>query len=604
MKFRTSILLVMVSLLVAVVAAAVLVIATTIEGGAREAVEVETARSAAALVDLQEYQASLHRVQAQVVAQEPRLKAVVNTRDIDHATVLDSARELQQSVGSDLFILTDGSGSLRADTADPEAEGFDLGGNPTVAAALASGEAAGVWVDERRAYQVHAWRLAIADEVIGALVLGFAIDTWLTDAVARQSASEVVITMGGRPLAATSMATVPGGVEAALPGLLALGEARTPTALRIGEEAFLTVGGAFPGSRADQELRFYVVRSLDRALASSRAGVRLLLGVAALALALAIGLALRLAGRLSAPLDRLVEFTRSIAGGSLEPRRGLAGPVEITALGEAMNRMVVELAESREQVRAKQRLEDELEIATRIQTSILPTRLAVPGYELAAAMVPATEVGGDYYDVLPVADGCWLGVGDVAGHGLRAGLVMLMVQSCVAGLVRERPAGRPRELVATLNTILHDNIRHRLHQDEHVTFTLFRCRVDGHLEFAGAHEDVLIARASGEVEEVATPGTWVGVIDAIDVALVDTSLALAPGEVVVLYTDGLIEARNAAGERLGLGRVRDAVAGCRGAPVEAIRDALMALWRGWVATQEDDVSVVVLRYVGAPAPTA
>ncbi len=66
-----------------------------------------------------------------------------------------------------------------------------------------------------------------------------------------------------------------------------------------------------------------------------------------------------------------------------------------------------------------------------MQTSILPRKFAVPGLEISAKMIPASEVGGDYYDVIPVDDGCWIAIGDVSGHGLDAGLVMLMLQSSI-----------------------------------------------------------------------------------------------------------------------------------------------------------------------------
>src|SRR5499427_5838204 len=87
------------------------------------------------------------------------------------------------------------------------------------------------------------------------------------------------------------------------------------------------------------------------------------------------------------------------------------------------------------------RLELEMEIASKIQTAILPniTPRAVRGLEIAARMRRATEVGGDYYDVLPTEDGCWLGIGDVAGHGLPAGIIMLTIQSAIAALTQDRP---------------------------------------------------------------------------------------------------------------------------------------------------------------------
>ena len=103
-----------------------------------------------------------------------------------------------------------------------------------------------------------------------------------------------------------------------------------------------------------------------------------------------------------------------------------------------------------------------MEIAARIQTSILPRDVNVAGLEIAAAMHAATEVGGDYYDVVPVDDGCWLGIGDVAGHGLGTGLVMLMMQSGIGALARKMPDASPRDLLLALNTMLVENVRVRL----------------------------------------------------------------------------------------------------------------------------------------------
>jgi hypothetical protein len=89
-------------------------------------------------------------------------------------------------------------------------------------------------------------------------------------------------------------------------------------------------------------------------------------------------------------------------------------------------------------------LEKELEIGARIQTCILPAAIEVPGLSVSARMIPASEVGGDYYGVFPTHDGAWIGIGVVAGHGLTSGLVMLMMQSAVAALGRARPDALPR----------------------------------------------------------------------------------------------------------------------------------------------------------------
>ncbi len=155
----------------------------------------------------------------------------------------------------------------------------------------------------------------------------------------------------------------------------------------------------------------------------------------------------------------------------------------------------------------KQRLEQELEIGARIQTCLLPGVIDIPGLEVAARMTPASEVGGDYYDAFPVPGGAFIGIGDVAGHGLTSGLVMLMVQSVIGALGRRYPDSAPRDLVNALNTVLYDNIRHRLHNTEHVTFTLFRYFENGRCAFAGAHEELVVYRKrTNEIEFVATPG--------------------------------------------------------------------------------------------------
>jgi phosphoserine phosphatase RsbU/P len=264
--------------------------------------------------------------------------------------------------------------------------------------------------------------------------------------------------------------------------------------------------------------------------------------------------------------------------------------------GAQLMRRVAQEAAAREQAE-KQRLESELAIATRIQTSILPRDLAVCGLEIAATMLPATEVGGDYYDVLPTSDGCWIGVGDVAGHGLRSGLVMMMLQSIVAALVRQSPDAAPRDVLRVLNAVLHDNVRTRLQQDEHATLSLLRYHTDGRLTFAGAHEDLLVYRAaSGGVEAVPTLGTWVGATRDIDDVTQDSELCLEDGDVLLLYTDGVLEARSEAGEYFGSERLARELGRAALLPVTELRDSLRAAVLGFMDEQQDDLALLVARY--------
>ena len=264
--------------------------------------------------------------------------------------------------------------------------------------------------------------------------------------------------------------------------------------------------------------------------------------------------------------------------------------------GAELVRRLAEEAAQREKAE-KERLERELEIATHIQTSILPRDLQVENLEIAAAMVPATEVGGDYYDVLPGSGGCWLGIGDVAGHGLRPGLVMMMLQSIVAALGRDDFNAAPRDMLQVVNAVLYDNVRNRLGQDEHATLTLIRYFANGELVFAGAHEDLLVFRANtGKCERLATLGTWVGATRDIADATEDQHARLDDGDVLVLFTDGVIEAADAAGQHYGIERLCTELERCGQAPVAEIRDHLLASVRSYLNVQDDDIALLVARH--------
>jgi serine phosphatase RsbU (regulator of sigma subunit) len=265
------------------------------------------------------------------------------------------------------------------------------------------------------------------------------------------------------------------------------------------------------------------------------------------------------------------------------------------ALGGQIGQFI-ENARSKDQLRAK-----ELQIARHIQTAILPRDLSVPGLDVAAVMRPAIEVAGDYYDVMPFADGAWFGIGDVTGHGVGAGMIMIMVQSAVSALVRRNVAQEPRDVLVALNDMLFDNIRRRLCDDDHVTFSILRYTRDGSIRFAGAHEDFVLWRAASRAcELVPTPGTWLGAKRAIDDVTIQSTLQLERGDVLLLYTDGITEARDADRHCFGIERLCDEVARLAGEE-HAMTDLcarLVSRVASWSVAQDDDVSMVAMRYIG------
>jgi serine phosphatase RsbU (regulator of sigma subunit) len=217
--------------------------------------------------------------------------------------------------------------------------------------------------------------------------------------------------------------------------------------------------------------------------------------------------------------------------------------------------------------------------------------------EIAAAMQTATEVGGDYYDLVPAEDGgFWLGIGDVSGHGLDAGLVMLMVQSGLAALMRGDAWVDPARLLCLVNSAIYDNVRCRLKRDDYVTLSLFRFFPDGRFLVAGSHEDILIWRAqSQQCEKIQARGTWIGVVDRIESVTSSYEGYLSDGDMMVLFTDGVVEARRQDKEQFGLMRLMEIATMAHAEPAVTLCRRILEQARAWSTDQEDDQTVVVLR---------
>lgn len=243
------------------------------------------------------------------------------------------------------------------------------------------------------------------------------------------------------------------------------------------------------------------------------------------------------------------------------------------------------------------RMEEELAIARRVQTSLLPVDPKLDGLDIAAVMIPATDVGGDYFDIRPAFGGGFVTIGDVSGHGLDAGLVMLMVQSAIAAIVTSRGNTTPGELLTLLNEVLYDNIARRLSRADYVTLCVLRYSRNGQVTFAGAHQDILIYRAgTGQVERIKTSGPWMGIRQDVRSITHEGFFRLEDQDMLVLFTDGVVEAMNAEGEQLEMHRLCSAIEEVHAEPVAVVRDYIVRKVGEWTHVQEDDVTLLVARY--------
>lgn len=354
MKFRLLILTTLTLLVGGFLMAIVFVSDRIHEREAHVELAADLERSTIALTEIAALRSTTLAGALHVTAEEPRLKAVVATDEIEHATVLDVASELRRTMHADLFLMVDGGGRLTADTLAPDEYGARLDGVPLVAQALHDGAAEAVWVSGERAFQVAGRRMAFGDEVVGAVVAGRAIDDEVVASIARQSGAVVLVTLDGKPIATA------GAERATLDALAAAStsEGEGAQQLSLPDGRWVARRDTLPGYAGDHRLEYVVARSLDGALAASRELSRRFHQLAGVAFALAIVLALALARTLSRPLDRLVAFTRSIGAGALETRAPMGGPREVRTLGAAMNAMAAELAGSRAQLeRVNQSLE-------------------------------------------------------------------------------------------------------------------------------------------------------------------------------------------------------------------------------------------------------
>ncbi|MEM9291769.1 MAG: SpoIIE family protein phosphatase [Acidobacteriota bacterium] len=365
------------------------------------------------------------------------------------------------------------------------------------------------------------------------------------------------------------------------------------------------------------DLTFGVARPVGENLRALRRNAlrNLLFGLVLAGLAFAA--VLPVSSRMDRNLTALIRGAERVAGGDLEARVPVQGENEIGQLSRAFNRMAFELQCQQEELLDQQRLSreaeverrllevenlrrgQELEEARRFQLALLPRELpAVEGWEMAVFTSTATEVGGDYYDYR-IASGTEgreilsVVIGDATGHGARAGLLVAVIKSLISTLEGE----------SSLSAFVHraaDTIRGM--GLRRMAMALAIVRLDGaQLRIVGAGmPPPLIYRAeSGEVDEVPAIGLPLGTGLSRVAQYRECSAQVAPGDVLLLSSDGFPELLNPEGEVLSYERLRQQLVECAagGASAEVIRQRLSTLMEDWAQERplEDDTTFVVLR---------
>ena len=270
---------------------------------------------------------------------------------------------------------------------------------------------------------------------------------------------------------------------------------------------------------------------------------------------------------------------------------GLAGFLVVaflvTLIAKQRDRLAAEVRRQRDEY------ERDLVLAAQVQRRVLPPPPKLPGFELAAVMHPARLLGGDYYDFFEIGDGVVdVVIADVSGKGAAASL--LMPSLSVALRLRARELSGPAAIIKDLDRVLQQITNT-------ATFvTMFYARFDQAnktLEYAnGGHNPPLLLRSkNGQTVELEAGGPIMGILK--DAQFSNTTVALDPGDILTLFTDGVTEQENEAGDEFSISRLEDVVTSKQTEPAAALVADITAAVATFAETkaQADDLTVVVVK---------
>ncbi len=323
------------------------------------------------------------------------------------------------------------------------------------------------------------------------------------------------------------------------------------------------------------------------------AGIVLAVYVAALAVAFV------LVGSIARNVNRLTRATEAVARGDFSVRvhsksRDQIGDLarSFDGMADSIQRLLVETAQ-------KERLESEIAIARTIQQKLLPPPEArLEGVSVLAHFAPVAEIGGDYYDHLPMPDGrVAFALGDVSGHGLPTGLLVAMAKAGLSTLIDAGHEGG--ELFARLNELIHRSTDPR-HYMTLVVLAYDARTGEGVLTNAG---QLAPYRVSPErVESISLPSFPLGLFPGR--SFPSRPERFREGERLVFYSDGLVEATDAADESFGFERFEAILRAHAASPASEMRDALLAAVAAHTGNRpaEDDRTLMILTFERDAAP--
>jgi serine phosphatase RsbU (regulator of sigma subunit) len=285
--------------------------------------------------------------------------------------------------------------------------------------------------------------------------------------------------------------------------------------------------------------------------------------------------------------------TEHLQRGDLYHRIPVQGVDELASLGEAFNDMAAGLEQAQRVALEKERLEAELELARQIQMQLLPAEPPVlPGFQIAACSTPARQVGGDYFDFIPLdAEQLFFVLGDVSGKGAPAAILMSGVRAALHSVPLQQEA--LQTMAGRLNEFIHRSTR----ISEFVT--LFMGTLDGRtgeIRYVNAgQEPPLLIHADGSGEQLEVGGLMLGAFP--QAYYEEATATLAPGDLLLLFTDGVSDALDPEGHRFGMERLHAIAESVGSLSAQETLGRVLGELRGFTRGAEvsDDVTLVAIR---------
>ncbi len=308
--------------------------------------------------------------------------------------------------------------------------------------------------------------------------------------------------------------------------------------------------------------------------------------------ALAIGVVLT--RTITRAVGDLYDATRHVRRGDFGFRIRVQKRDQLGSLGDSFNEMTSSISDLIAEQRQRQRLEHEISIAREVQEQLFPRSLpSIPGLQVAGVCRPARSVSGDYYDFIQLGPNrIAIALADISGKGIFAALLMASLQAALRSMAAVDGCQGTASLVARLNNHLFKNTS----DDRYATFFYAVYDTESKtLTYTNAGHLAPFFVSAGGVQQLDEGGTVVGLFEGA--SFTERTLAVAPGSVLVAFSDGLTEPENVYGEEFGMQRVKDEVLRQRNTAPQRLAENLIAATDQWSGTPEqaDDITVIVAR---------